>query len=84
MEQDRASDVLAHQHELAGTAAGELRDGGEPHRGHEDPAGPRVGARLDRKEYQKGEKISDALMQQIRLEPHKTCPQWNYTIRPNG
>jgi len=46
--------------------------------------GLRVGARLDRKEYQKGEKISDALMQQIRLEPHKTCPQWNYTIRPNG
>jgi hypothetical protein len=32
--------------------------------------------------YKTGTKVSDAEMQQLRLQRHKTCPSWNYTIKP--
>lgn len=32
--------------------------------------------------YQTGTKVADAAMQQVRLRRHKTCPKWNYTIKP--
>jgi hypothetical protein len=32
--------------------------------------------------YQKGRRVSDAVMKQLDLEPHSVCPKWNYTIRP--
>jgi hypothetical protein len=33
-------------------------------------------------EYQKGLKVSDAVMATLNLQPHDVCPQWNYTLRP--
>ncbi len=32
--------------------------------------------------YETGIKVSDEMMATVNLEPHKVCPQWNYTIRP--
>lgn len=29
-----------------------------------------------------GERVADAAMHALRLEPHAVCPQWNYTLRP--
>ncbi len=43
-------------------------------------AGLRVKAKLDTREYEKGEDITDAQMAQIEIEPHKSHPEWNYTI----
>ena len=45
--------------------------------------GLRVRARLERKHYPKGEKISDREMAQLRLIRHKTNPDWNYTLIPH-
>lgn len=42
--------------------------------------GLRIKAKLDRRIYKKGKKISDEQMEQINLRPHQTYPQWNYTI----
>lgn len=33
--------------------------------------------------YELGQKISDDEMSQIRLKPHKTHPDWNYTFAPH-
>jgi len=32
--------------------------------------------------YEKGQKVSDAEMEELNLERHEVCPNWNYTIRP--
>ena len=45
--------------------------------------GLRVSARLLRKKYDKGEKISDTQMKTLVLTPHKTFPNWNYTLAPS-
>lgn len=45
--------------------------------------GLRVRARLVRKHYAKGQKISDTEMAQLRLTRHKTNPDWNYTLAPH-
>jgi hypothetical protein len=42
--------------------------------------GLRVKAKLDPSEYEKGIKITDEQMESIDIAPHKTHPQWNYTI----
>ena len=42
----------------------------------------RVGARLLRGQYEKGEKISDAAMANLVLSPHDILPNWNYTFAP--
>ena len=44
--------------------------------------GLRVKARLDRKSYEKGEKITDGQMAELNIVEHKVNPQWNYTIYP--
>ncbi len=44
--------------------------------------GLRCQAHLDRTEYQTGLKITSEQKQQINLQPHRTLPQYNYTIRP--
>ena len=44
--------------------------------------GLKIGARLDRKMYEKGQKLTDDVWSEIALEPHDINPQWNYTIRP--
>jgi len=43
--------------------------------------GLRIKARLDPRLYEKGLKITDEQMEDIHIEPHRTHPQWNYTIR---
>lgn len=32
--------------------------------------------------FEKGQKVSDDQMQQLNIEQHSVCRQWNYTIRP--
>jgi hypothetical protein len=47
-------------------------------------AGLTVQAKLVDKTYSKGIKVSDQQMDQLLIERHATCPNWNYTIRPNN
>ncbi|MGH8592943.1 MAG: ISAzo13 family transposase [Gammaproteobacteria bacterium] len=44
--------------------------------------GLRVKATLDSREYEAGVKITDQDMDRVNLRPHRTHPQWNYTIAP--
>ena len=42
--------------------------------------GLKVNAILNDKTYEKGVKISDNQMKEIKIENYHTLPQWNYTI----
>lgn len=42
-----------------------------------------VRARLTKRNYEKGEKISQEEMEQLTLTPHRTLPRWNYTLTPS-
>jgi Rhodopirellula transposase DDE domain len=44
--------------------------------------GLRVKAKLDKKHYETGKKISDEEMDQLNIKYDKVNPQWNYTIYP--
>jgi DDE family transposase len=44
--------------------------------------GLRVRAHLLRGIYKRGSKVTDREMASLHIEKHKTCPQWNYTIKP--
>lgn len=44
--------------------------------------GLKIKARLDKKEYKAGKKVSDEAMADLHLFPEKVCPKWNYTIKP--
>ncbi len=44
--------------------------------------GLRVRAKLDRRSYPKGVKISDQEMAALAIEPHEFHGEWNYTVRP--
>jgi hypothetical protein len=44
--------------------------------------GLRVKAKLDKRKYQTGEKITDKEMEKLNIEYHDVNPQWNYTIKP--
>lgn len=44
--------------------------------------GLKVKARLDKKNYKKGRKITDQEFDEINLKFAKKFPQWNYTIEP--
>jgi hypothetical protein len=46
--------------------------------------GLKVKAKLDKKQYEKGVKVSKEDFNKIHLEFHKKFPQWNYTIHPFG
>ena len=41
-------------------------------------------ARLDRKAYETGMKVTPEQKAQINLQPHRTLPKYNYTIRPHS
>lgn len=41
-----------------------------------------VCARLNRRNYQTGIRVSDAQMQQLRIQHSRVNPQWNYIIEP--
>jgi hypothetical protein len=51
-------------------------------RGTTTRSGLRVQATLLEGTYEKGQKVSDAQMQQLNIEHYSICSQWNYTIRP--
>ncbi len=42
--------------------------------------GLRISAKMDRKEYQKGKRITEEELEKIKITLHETNPQWNYTI----
>ena len=44
--------------------------------------GQAVRACLMKSQYQTGGKVSNQEFATIRLQRHKTCPSWNYTIQP--
>jgi hypothetical protein len=44
--------------------------------------GLRVEAVLKRSGNEIGERVCDAQMRRLRLDPNPICPQWNYTLRP--
>ena len=44
--------------------------------------GLQVKAKLDRRNYQTGVKITDEEMEKLNIEYHDVNPQWNYTIKP--
>jgi len=46
--------------------------------------GLRVKAKLDKKRYETGKKISDEEMDQLNIKYDKVNPQWNYTIYPRN
>jgi hypothetical protein len=46
-------------------------------------SGLRVKARLLKRTYQKGEKVSKTEWEQLTLAPHKILPRWNYTLTPS-
>jgi hypothetical protein len=45
--------------------------------------GLRVRARLIKRRYKKGIKITDAEMQALAIKKDDVLPMWNYEIRPN-
>ena len=47
-------------------------------------SGLKVKARLDRRNYDTGESISDQQMKTLRLQAHKFHPDWNYTLLPES
>jgi hypothetical protein len=51
-------------------------------RGTHTQTGLRVTARLNDRHYAKSIRVTDAEMAQISFHSHRTCPQWNYTIKP--
>ena len=44
--------------------------------------GLRVRAQLLPGTFTKGHEVTDEEMAELFIEKHKTCPQWNYTIKP--
>ncbi len=51
-------------------------------RGTRTAGGLPVLARLSRRKYRTKVKVPDEQMQALKIQRHKTCPQWAYTIRP--
>ncbi len=51
-------------------------------RGTTTAPGLTVQAIFQDREYPIGQRVTDAEMAALRIEPHPICPQWNYTIRP--
>ena len=46
-------------------------------------SGTKTTASLDRRSYLTGQKVTPQQMASVRVLPHRTCPQWNYTILPH-
>ena len=51
-------------------------------RGTTTQTGLQVSAFLVEQIYAKGHKIAQEMMDNLNLERHATCPNWNYTIQP--
>lgn len=44
--------------------------------------GLRVRATLDKRQYEIGATVSPYDMSRLNIKPHRTLPEWNYTLRP--
>lgn len=44
--------------------------------------GLRVRAHLVRRQYQRGVKVTNAQIRELKITKHETLPRWNYTINP--
>ncbi|MHB8348132.1 MAG: ISAzo13 family transposase [Acidiferrobacterales bacterium] len=44
--------------------------------------GLKVSAILNSKNYDTGETVTDEEIQMLHIRPHRTLPEWNYTIKP--
>jgi hypothetical protein len=51
-------------------------------RGTSTRKGLKVKSYLHKGSYQQGQKVTKAEMEQLNLQSHTVCPDWNYTIRP--
>ena len=51
-------------------------------RGTVTQTGLQVKASLVKHLYQKGIKVTKAMMESLRIDLHPVCPRWNYTIKP--
>ena len=47
-------------------------------------SGLRVKAVLDTNEYETGLKVTKSQMETLRIRPHQTHPDWNYTLQPRA
>lgn len=85
VEQDRASSVLVHQHELACQAAGRLSRHRRSDQWDDDrhlPDG--LTCEFDSNFYPKGVAVFDAEMEAINLVRNDFHGEWNYTIQPTN
>jgi len=53
-------------------------------RGTRSRGGLVVTAEWWERKYEKGLEVSAAAMAELRIEAHRICPRWNYTITPRG
>lgn len=53
-------------------------------RGTSTGTGLKVKAFLDRGLYKRGQKVKSEDLERLKIEPHATCPKWNYTLHPRN
>ena len=51
-------------------------------RGTTTQSGLEVLAHMHEGVFEKGKKVTDAVMKTLNMTRHETCPQWNYTMHP--
>jgi hypothetical protein len=84
VEPDRAPLVQSNQPQLGWGTAAELGDAAGLHPRHYYRYWLGGAGRLQPGEYPTGQKVSNAEMDALAIEPHAICPRWNYTIRPRS
>ena len=51
-------------------------------RGTKNNGGLSVTSEQDKRSYKTKVKVSDEQMEMLNVKRHKTCPDWNYAIKP--
>jgi len=82
VEQDRASAVLLHHHQLARQTAHRAYDDRQPDRLHDHPQRPEGLSRRDEGSYPAKVTVSHAELEAVALQGDGFHPEWNYTIEP--
>lgn len=80
MEQDRASDVQRHQHQLARTSVATRQIIVDLIGETTTKTGLKITAALDHNTYPTGKKITDAEMDALNIHRCEFQPAWNYSI----
>jgi hypothetical protein len=83
VEQNRASAIFVHFHQLAWQTLRSYRTIVQLIAATTTQAGLTVRAELDENKYPKGAKVSDAQLAAVNLSPHAFHGDWNYTISPS-